>query len=153
MSGEYGLGELLGISARYCGQEDDVYTVDLGSIDSAGQEPYVSWLEVPPKNTFYVQEVTCGKLLHVPDAPKYESSREDKMTTPNCTFIDDTYSLVYEELKYLHECTHCGFEATFYEAEYKCPICKIGTLCRTARNITVEWPGFTEGPDDGVDRI
>ncbi len=106
-----------------------MYTVDLGSIDSAGQEPYVSWLEVPPKNTFYVQEVTCGKLLHVPDAPKYESSREDKMTTPNCT-----YSLVYERTKYLHECSHCGFEANLYESEYECPICKTGTMCRTAQN-------------------
>ena len=132
MSGEYGLGELLGISARYCGQEDDVYTVDLGSIDSAGQEPYVSWLEVPPKNTFYVQEVTCGKLLHVPDAPKYESSREDKMTSSAATFVDGTYVFIDEGPKHKFECLRCGFAVDLYDngEEHECPICKQGTLCQ-----------------------
>jgi len=50
------------------------------------------------------------------------------------------YTLRYEESKYLHECTHCGFEADLYESEYECPICKKGTLCRTAQNITFEGP-------------
>ncbi len=67
------------------------------------------------------------------------------MTTANL----DTYSLIYEESKYLHECTYCGFEVNLYESEHECPICKEGKLCRAAHCTT--WSSVSLPLEDGLE--
>ena len=54
--------------------------------------------------------------------------------------ISGDFSFNYAEIKWLNECTHCGFEALLYEssAEYECPICRQGTMNRKEQS--TEWP-------------
>lgn len=49
-----------------------------------------------------------------------------------------TFNFNYAGLKVIRECTHCGFETDLYDssAEYKCPICRQGTMCHPTQDLT-----------------
>ena len=75
-----------------------------------------------------------------------------EVTTSSST-IPGNFTFNYAEIKFKHECTHCGFEADLYEssAEYECPICRRGTMCRPAQDLMwyqdrdSNWAALQEG--------
>ena len=56
----------------------------------------------------------------------------------NSTASSSSFSIHYVPAKLKHECTHCGFDADLYESstEYECPICRRGTMCSPAQDLT-----------------
>ena len=61
----------------------------------------------------------------------------NEMTTSSST-ISGAFSIHYVPIRLEHECTHCGWETDLYESstKYECPICRRGTMCRPAQDLT-----------------
>lgn len=77
----------------------------------------------------------------------------NEVTTSSSTISGDLIFNYAVVVRLKHECTHCGFKTDLYDsgAEYECPICRRGTLCRATQDLTwcqdrdSSWAALQEG--------